>query len=289
MVMRARTWFLVVASITAALFMPGQRNVSAQTGSATVVISEYRFRGPSGPNDEFVELFNSSESPVDISGWMIRASANNFPTSIATRATIPANTIIQPHCFYLVTNATITGGGYTGTVRGNLTYTGGNGFGDDGGVALTTRLTTQIVDQVGQGSQPAAFGEGTRLPMYTDNLNRGIERRPGGNAGHIDTNDNFSDFQEIFPGNPQNADPARCLVPTNPAIAASTSAPSVEQGQALGVYGLVTPGTVPPSGSLTVTGDLSAVGGAPQTVLLDDGVMPDAVAGDNIFSAVVNV
>jgi hypothetical protein len=32
--------------------------------SSTVVISEFRTRGPNGGNDEFIELYNLSPSPV---------------------------------------------------------------------------------------------------------------------------------------------------------------------------------------------------------------------------------
>ena len=263
-----------------------QERLSAQSATG-MMISEYRFRGPSGANDEFIELFNNSDVPVNISGWLIRASANNVPTSIATRVPIPANTIVGPHCYYLVANASLSGGNYTGGVAPNLTFGGGNGFADDGGVALTTNVTTQIIDQVGQGTAPAAFGEGTRLPMLVTNVNRGIERRPGGNAGHIDTNNNFNDFQEIFPGRPQNS--SNCLVPQNIAITASAAAPSVPQGEDLVVFGLVVPGTVPPSSGVTVTGDLSALGGSASTTLFDDGLAPDLVANDGIYTTSVNV
>lgn len=46
----------------------------------------------------------------------------------------------------------------------------------------------------------------------------------------------------------------------------------------------VTPGTNPTSTGLAVTCDLSAIGGSAFQALLDDGVDPDAVAGDNTFS-----
>ncbi len=61
----------------------------SQTGlaaSSTVVISEFRVRGPSGGNDEFIEIYNLSASPVNIGGWLLRAS-NNAGT-VSTRATI---------------------------------------------------------------------------------------------------------------------------------------------------------------------------------------------------------
>ena len=56
--MRARTCFGAVVAIAVAVLMsPMQEQVSAQSG-ARVLISEYRLRGPNGPNDEFIQLFN---------------------------------------------------------------------------------------------------------------------------------------------------------------------------------------------------------------------------------------
>ena len=41
----------------------------ATAQSTTIVISEYRTRGPAGGNDEFIELRNNSAAPVDIGGY----------------------------------------------------------------------------------------------------------------------------------------------------------------------------------------------------------------------------
>ena len=278
--MRSRALALtVVALAMTALLPPMQESTSAQAGAA-IVISEYRFRGPLGGNDEFIELFNRGTEPVNLGGWTIRASNNNIPPVLAARVTIAANTIINPGCFFLAVN-TNSQGGYSGGVPGNQTYT--VGFADDGGVALVRTLPTAILDQVGQGTVATAYGEGTRLPMVTTNINRGIERRPGGTQGHLDTNDNFNDFRHITPGNPQNSSSA-CLTPGNIAITTSVAPASVEQGGVLTVFGRVFPGTVPPSSGVQVVGDLSSVGGSATTTLFDDGVSPDVFANDNVFT-----
>ncbi|MDQ2974904.1 MAG: lamin tail domain-containing protein, partial [Acidobacteriota bacterium] len=52
-----------------------------------VVISEFRTRGPSGASDEFVELYNNSDSIVDISGWKIKGSSSTGAT-ITNKLTI---------------------------------------------------------------------------------------------------------------------------------------------------------------------------------------------------------
>src|SRR6185503_5040283 len=57
---------------------------TASAVSTTIVIAEFRTRGPSGGNDEFVEILNKSAGSVNISGYLLRGS-NNAGT-ISTRA-----------------------------------------------------------------------------------------------------------------------------------------------------------------------------------------------------------
>jgi hypothetical protein len=117
---------------------------ASRRASSTVVISEFRTRGPNGGNDEFIELYNLSSSTVNISGWEIRGS--NSSGTVSTRAIINSGVVLNPGCHYLLTNSNPTGGPYSGPAAGNQTY--GVGITDDGGVALTMP-NGAIVDQVG--------------------------------------------------------------------------------------------------------------------------------------------
>lgn len=168
---------------------------STQAVSSTIVISEFRTRGPNGGNDEFVELYNLSTSPVDIGGWRIRGSSSGGGTN--TRATIAAGVTLQPGCHYLLTHS-----GYSGAVAGDKTYS--SGISDNGGIALGMPNGT-IVDQVGL-SSGSAFKEGTTLTPLTTSTDRGYERKPGGASGSgIDTDRNSDDFGLISPSTPQNS------------------------------------------------------------------------------------
>ena len=100
--------------------------------SNTVVISEFRTRGPNGGNDEFIELSKLTGSPINISGWQIKGS--NANGDVTTRATIINGVRLSPDCHYLLTNPNSTGGPYSGSVPGNQTF--GPGITDDGGIAL---------------------------------------------------------------------------------------------------------------------------------------------------------
>jgi len=213
---------LVTAAIAAPLVLMSvadQARLGAQSGTS-VVINEFRVRGPNGGNDEFIELFNPTAAPMDISGWKIRGS--NAAAGVGDRLTVPPSTILGPGCYYLATNSGSSG--YSGTVVGNQTYT--TGITDDGGLALTL-ANNSIVDQVGL-SAGSAFGEGTRLTSLgsttASNLDRGYSRVAAG----VDTNDNDADFDLLTPSDPQN----RASVP-------GCASPPVGQGDAVisQVYG----------------------------------------------------
>lgn len=78
--------------------------------------------------------------------------------------------------------------------------------------------------------------------------------------------------------------------PTAPVITSSAASPNpVEWGQTLLLSATVAPGSNPASTTLSVTADASAVGGVASLPLADDGVAPDATAGDLVFTGATTV
>jgi len=59
-----------------ATMMPAWAASSQVASPGDVVISEFRTRGPNGATDDFVELYNRTASPVNISEWKIEASTS---------------------------------------------------------------------------------------------------------------------------------------------------------------------------------------------------------------------
>ena len=166
------------------------------TVNSPIVISEFRTRGPSGASDEFIELYNNSDSAFDVSGWKIKGS--NSSGTVTTRVTIASGTSIPARGHFLTTNS--SSGGYSGSVAGNQTYT--SGITDDGGIAITDASDT-VSDQGGM-SSGSAFKEGTVLTPLTTNTNQSYERQPGGSLGSTqDTNNNANDFV-LITSDPQN-------------------------------------------------------------------------------------
>jgi hypothetical protein len=209
--MRSRSWLLAAVVAIAVQMSPMLEPVSAQQATG-MVISEFRFRGPSslpttdpGSNDEYIELYNAGPLAVNVGSWAVWASTNGSPPSVARRTVLPSITI-EPGCFFLLVNNNAAGA-YTGSVTGDHPY--GIGVADNGGIALFN-ATNAIVDQVGLGTN-GAFGEGNRLLPLTG-VNQSYERKPGGAAGHgTDTNNNRNDFQVITVANPQNRSEQFCI------------------------------------------------------------------------------
>ncbi len=141
--------------------------VKPGTTTSTVgnlIISEFRLRGPAGPRDEFVELYNPSSAPLTVSttdgsdGWALAFSANG--TTATALATIPNGTTIPAGGHYLVVNNVAAAGiapyglnAYANTqVRasdGDAMYT--PDLADNGGIAIFRT------------SDPANFAVGTRM------------------------------------------------------------------------------------------------------------------------------
>jgi len=83
-----------------------------------VVISEFTTRGPGGSTDEFVELYNPTDAPVDISGWTIEtyAASTLFCPGWCERVCFPGDpgsstTVIPPKKYFLIADSC---GSYTG-------------------------------------------------------------------------------------------------------------------------------------------------------------------------------
>lgn len=163
-----------------------------------VVISELRTRGPAGGNDEFVELFNTSNSDVDISGYKLQGCAS---TSGATgdRTTIPAGTILKPGQHYLFTNS--ASGGYSGAVTGDRSYsTGFTDFQSSNASGLrVVDASGAVIDGAGSPNSPCREGTGITTPATSGD--NSFERK---NGGRQDTDSNAADFEGPKAGNPQN-------------------------------------------------------------------------------------
>ena len=189
---------------------------SAPLGSGSTVpllISEFRLRGPNGPGDEFIEIYNNSDfshtvNSVDgtSSGYALVGSSNavindNLP---ATRFVIPNGTVIPARGHILATNSASSGyslsnypAGSGLTATPDITFTiqipdnvGITLFGTS--VAFNFNLANRI-DAVGSSADNnSLYREGAGYaPITSSNLEGSFFRKlPGGCTGSLSGNCN---------------------------------------------------------------------------------------------------
>ncbi|HEX8000771.1 MAG TPA: lamin tail domain-containing protein [Pyrinomonadaceae bacterium] len=178
-------------------------------GTANLTISEFRFRGPGGPNDEFIELFNTSSTPVTINaadtsaGWALVASDG------IVRFTIPNGTVIPGYGHYLaVNNVGYSLGSYPAgngtTATGDVLYF--IDIPDRAGIALFNTSNpanfndANRVDAAGYSNVPSLYREGAGFPGGAAETLFNIEYsfyRDMTTGLPKDTNDNTADFRGV--------------------------------------------------------------------------------------------
>ncbi len=179
-------------------------------GAGDVLITEFRFNGPAGALDEFVELYNATAQPITVQsfdgspGWMVAARAADEQI-IVDAITIPNGTIIPARGHYLATNSGNGADAYSlsGQTAGDMNYT--FDLPDATGIALFTTANPNNfaaatrLDAVGFTTADALYREGTGLAPATltaaDEQYSYVRRATTGLPQ--DTNDNAQDFALI--------------------------------------------------------------------------------------------
>jgi uncharacterized protein len=262
--------------------------------SADLVISQvYGGGGNSGApyRNDFVEIFNRGSAAVSLAGKSIQYASATGTGSFSGNPIAPLSGTLQPGQYYLVQLA----GGANGvplptsdaTGTANMSGTGGKvalvnstaGLACNGGsTPCSAAQLALIVDLVGWDG--ANFYEGAAAPATT---NATAVFRGGG--GCIDTDSNAADFAGATPAPRNTASPTNvCGAPTPPTGVGLATPAAVAAGDPTLLTVAVTPGGNPTSTGLSVSADLSAIGGASPQAFYDDGTHGDASAGDNAFS-----
>ena len=188
-----------------------------------VLISEFRLRGPEGANDEYVELYNNTDTPLAVNttdesgGWALAASDG------IVRFVIPNGTVIPARGHFLGVNAngySLSGypagnsGAEPTTATGDATFT--LDIPDNAGIALFRTSNAENfsadtrLDAAGSTSEAnTLYKEGKGYPAITEaaSLDHAFVRDTCGKGGSTttfgtcptggvpkDTNDNASDF-----------------------------------------------------------------------------------------------
>lgn len=161
--------------------------------AGNVLISEFRFRGPAGTGDEFVELFNNTNATINVTvsdasgGWALATSDN------VIRAIVPIGTNIPARGHFLL------GCGCT-YFSPDLNFVGGD-VPDNSSLAIfksanPANFNTTLLDAVGFTGAPSQYFEGTPLaPISATNEEHSFVRKVSSVTGFTqDTGNNAQDF-----------------------------------------------------------------------------------------------
>ena len=189
----------------------------ASQASAQLVISEFRYRGPNGANDEFIEIYNNSGADHTVNGLGASAGYGVVASDGVLRCLIPDGTVIPTRGHYLCVNSVgyslashPAGNGTTAT--GDATFT--TNIPENVGLAIfTSNLAADFIaanrmDAVGTTAEAnTLYKEGTGLPTLVGfSIDYAWVRDACGKGGSIttfgacplstpkDTNNNAADF-----------------------------------------------------------------------------------------------
>jgi hypothetical protein len=254
----------------------GVGTITPESTPGTVIVSEVRTSGPAGADDDFVELYNNTDSPITVAasdasgGWALVKSGATCGDTPVVIAVIPNGTVIPARGNYLLTGTAYSLGAYAAGDQA-LVFN----IEDDHNVAL---FNTADLSNISTAARLDAVGFGSNSGGNCDLLREGSTLQPaaGSTAEYsfvrsvekgatADTNNNASDFVVVSttagavgsnasptlgaPG-PENSTGARGPVPCNVASSAKFGRDRLDSTVALGsAPNTVRDATVVPNGA----------------------------------------
>jgi Lamin Tail Domain len=168
---------------------PVVQNVSdlVRVVSAPVEINEVQTGTTTTPNQQFVELYNPSASPANVSGWQLEstsAAAGRSGTVITTLATLPSGTSIAPGGYYLIGGAGYVSAGTQPPDNQSFTQTSTTLLSQTGGGIALADSAGFVVDSLGYGVN---VNSGYAISAYQRASNEFVESCPAQSYGVIPT------------------------------------------------------------------------------------------------------
>ncbi len=167
---------LLIVSTVLCLLLPIKLVAASES---KVLISEISMGSSTSATEEFVELYNNSDSSINLANWSVHYKSATGKTW-NKRASLTANSSIASHAFFLISTNSLEQD--ASLISGMSQTSGVIDLRDDKG---------SVVDRVGWGGTDASNGKATVAPEAGQSLYRQFE---SGTGLVIDTGDNFSDF-----------------------------------------------------------------------------------------------
>ena len=208
------TFLVNLSSPTNGTIVDGQATGTITTNTpGTTLISELRTSGPGGSGDDFVEIYNNTDSPLTVTAsdasagyGLFKSGATSTDTPVLI-GTIPNGTVIPARGHYLLVGSAYSLANYggTGAAAGNLTMTAD--IENDRNVGLFSSAnivnisSTNKLDAVGFGLNTGGIFDLLREPSNLATASGSTSEysfvRKLATGTPQDTNDNSADFQVI--------------------------------------------------------------------------------------------
>ena len=279
---------LSVSRLVVLLFVALLGIAHAATPNGIIISQLYGAGGNSGAtlNADYVELFNPTGSPISLSGYSVQY-ASAAGASISSTIAL-SNVTLQPGQYYLL-SATPggTGSSFTADQTSNQVAFGAAA----GRVYLSNSTSTitspgcapftnsAILDSIPYGTTTSC-ANAAPAPSTTKSDFRVNTCNITGNPA--------TDYTTAAPA-PRNSStvPAPCPSTggtTTIGVSGSANPNAIFTGSTTLLTATITPSSSSPNATISVTADLSKIGGSSTQALLDDGKNGDVAANDNIFS-----
>jgi hypothetical protein len=262
--------------------------VSATVVAAPVVVNEVQTGSTTTPNQQFVELYNPSASPVDMSGWKLEYEGSSAPRSggPTVLATLPQGASIAARGYFVIGGAGYVLAQAQPPDNASFTQTSTTELSSIGGGVGLADASGFVVDSVGwgvasnEGFAPSAFQRNSdafvescpvqangvvptvNTPVLSSLISTAatppsipagdsIVRLPDGQ----DTGSNCNDFSVTStpsPGATNAGEPHLTIVASSPSILAGQRVPTISASYA-GLRNGDTPASLPIPASCTTT------------------------------------
>ncbi len=208
-----RIVYYVIAVLLIAQTLP-QTTTASPLPLPPVLISEIITGTTASASAEFVELYNSTTSVIDLTGWRLEYKPATGGSWTA-KATLTGE--IQAHGFYLVASSLYQSANQSLTYNDTLSA----GLAASGGhirlVEVSTGNSDAVLDLVGWGTADSAEGG---HPALAPTTSQSLARQFLGTGEILDTNDNLADFSlsnmptpESTPAPPPDPNPGPVIPP----------------------------------------------------------------------------
>lgn len=203
---------VILIIVTGGFFIFGKNSLAATADH--LVISEVQITGVPA-DDEFVEIYNPTNNPVDVTGWRLSRKTASGAQQYNLLTPFPS-LVIPAHGYLLVVSPEYNATSHSG-VTGDIPYSTTQHLADNNTIILYSDAGITVVDKVGLGTATDREGTAIANPTTGGSIERkssefstpttlsagGVEEHAGN--GYDDDNNNANDFVIQPTPNPQNS------------------------------------------------------------------------------------